>query len=213
MPNFDFSPFMSRVKGNPRKFVTLISCLTLLFSLGLCSRAFSKESRTAPPKASSTKRILVAYFSHSGNTRELAQQIHRKVGGELFEIVTVNPYPRDYHAVVEQAQQEQNSGYRPRLKTKIKNLKPYEVVFIGYPNWWGTMPMPLFTFLSEYDFSGKIIVPFCTHEGSRLGRSVEDITTLCPRSTILEGLAVRGGAARNAQEDVSEWLRKIEAVE
>lgn len=204
---------MNRIKGNPRTFVTLISCLTLLLSLGLCARAFSKESRTAPSKALSTKRILVAYFSHSGNTRELAQQIHRKVGGELFEIVTVNPYPRDYHAVVEQAQQEQNSGYRPRLKTKIKNLKPYEVVFIGYPNWWGTMPMPLFTFLSEYDFSGKIIVPFCTHEGSRLGRSVEDITTLCPRSTILKGLAVRGGAARNAQDDVSEWLWKIRGIE
>lgn len=157
----------------------------------------------------SSKKILAAYFSHSGNTREIANQIHENVGGSIFEIVTVDPYPRNYDEVVKQAKQEQESGYKPTLKTKIENIEPYEVVFIGYPNWWGTIPRPVATFLSEYNLSGKTIVPFCTHEGSRLGRSVADITKLCPQSTILDGLAVRGREVKNAQNGVSEWLHEL----
>ncbi len=154
-------------------------------------------------------KILVAYFSHSGNTRVIANQIHESVGGDTFEILTVDPYPSDYDAVVEQARNELREGYRPKLKTKIENMGQYSVVFVGYPNWWGTIPMPVATFLSEYDFSGKTIVPFCTNEGSGLGRSVADIKELCPRSAILDGLAVRGSYAKEARNDVSEWLRKI----
>ncbi len=150
----------------------------------------------------------MAYFSHAGNTREIANQIHEKVGGDIFEIVTVDPYPEDYNACVNQAKQEQDDNSRPELAAKVENMDSYDVVFVGYPNWWGTMPMAVFTFLEEYDFSGKTIVPFCTHEGSRLGRSVEDIKKLCPQSTILEGLAVRGGDVKNAQNEVSEWLRE-----
>ncbi len=143
----------------------------------------------------------------------IANQIHKDVGGDIFEIVTVDPYPDDYNACVDKAKQEQDDDYRPKLKTKVENMDSYDVVFVGYPNWWGTMPMAVFTFLEEYDFSGKTIVPFCTHEGSRLGRSVEDIKELCPQSTILEGLAVRGGDVKNAQNEVSEWLRKIGMME
>jgi len=158
---------------------------------------------------SGTKKILVAYFSHSGNTREVANQIHKSVGGDIFEIQAVKPYPNDYDAVVKQARQEQDSGYKPALKTKIENIKSYDLVFIGYPIWWGTFPPPVRTFLSEYDFSGKTIVPFCTHGGSGLGQSVTDISTLCPRSTLLDGIAVWGRDAKTAQNEVSEWLRKI----
>ena len=85
----------------------------------------------------------------------------------------------------------------------------YHVVFVGYPNWWGTIPRPVATFFSEYDFSGKTVVPFCTHEGSQLGRSVPDIKKLCPQSTILDGLAVRGSDVKNAQNEVSGWLREL----
>ena len=155
------------------------------------------------------KKILVAYFSHSGNTREIANQIHKSIGGNLFEIQSVDPYPNEYNEVVEQAKQELQSGYRPKLKTEVEGLEAYEVVFIGYPNWWGTIPRPVATFLSKYDFSEKTIVPFCTHEGSRLGRSVTDIRKLCPQSTILEGLAVRGREVKTAQNEVFGWLRKI----
>lgn len=153
--------------------------------------------------------VLVAYFSHSSNTRVIANQIHGSVGGDIFEILAVDPYPRDYDEVVEQARKEVREEYRPKLKTKVENIGSYNVVFVGYPNWWGTVPMPVATFLSEYDLSGKTIVPFCTHEGSRLGRSVADIKEFCPQSTILDGLPVRGGDVKNAQNEVSGWLRKI----
>jgi flavodoxin len=156
-----------------------------------------------------TKKILVAYFSHSGNTREIANQIHKSVGGDIFEIQAVKPYPHDYDAVVQQARQELDSGYKPELKTKVKNIKSYDLVFIGYPVWWGTFPAPVKTFLSEYDFSGKTIAPFCTHEGSGLGRSATDISKLCTKSTVLDGVAIRGRDVKTAQNKVSEWLRKI----
>lgn len=86
------------------------------------------------------------------------------------------------------------------------------MIFVGYPNWWGTMPMAVFTFLEEYNLSGKTIIPFCTHEGSGLGRSVTDIKKLCPQSTIEDGLAIRGKNVKNAKEDLSEWLRKLEMI-
>ena len=153
--------------------------------------------------------ILVAYFSHSGNTREIANQIHKSVGGDIFEIQSVKKYPDDYDAVVEQARQELDSGYKPALKTKMENIKPYDLVFIGYPIWWGTFPAPVKTFLSEYDFSGKTIAPFCTHEGSGLGRSATDISKLCPKSALLNGAAIRGRDVKTARNKVSEWLREI----
>jgi flavodoxin len=160
-----------------------------------------------------TKKILVAYFSHSGNTREIANQIHKSVGGDIFEIQPVKPYPHDYDAVVQQARQELDSGYKPALKTKIENIKSYDLVFVGYPIWWGTIPAPVKTFLSEYNFSGKTILPFCTHEGSGLGRSVTDISKLCPKSTVLDGVGIRGSDVKTAQNKVSEWLGKIKITE
>ena len=155
------------------------------------------------------KTILVAYFSRSGNTREIANQIHKIVGGDIFEIQSVKPYPNDYDAVVKQAKQELESNYKPALKTKVNNFKPYDFIFIGYPAWWYTIPAPTSTFLSEYDFSGKTIAPFCTHEGSGLSRSVTDISKLCPKSTVLDGLAIKGSTVKTSQMEVSEWLRKI----
>jgi flavodoxin len=171
-----------------------------------------KTSEVAAKSNSGNKKILVAYFSHSGNTREIANQIHQRVGGDIFEIQTVKTYPNDYDTVVSQARQELDSGYKPALKTKIANFKSYDLIFIGYPNWWGTIPRPIVTFLSEYDLSGKTIAPFCTHEGSRLGQSVKDIKIICPQSTVLDGLAVRGGSVKNAQSEVSAWLHLIGVV-
>jgi flavodoxin len=151
----------------------------------------------------------VVYFSYSGNTREIANQIHKDVGGDIFEIQSLESYPSEYDAVVKQAKQELDSGYKPALKARIENSKSYDLVFIGHPNWWGTIPAPVKTLLSVDDFSGKTILPFCTHEGTGLGRSITDISRLCPKSTILDGIAVRGRDVRIAQSKVSEWLRKI----
>ena len=167
------------------------------------------ETGSQPQTNAGNKKILIAYFSKTGNTREIANQIHANVGGDLFEIATVDPYPTDYKATVDQAKQEQENNYRPKLKATVQNMDAYDVIYLGYPDWWGTMPMAVFTFLESYNFSGKTIIPFCTHEGSRLGRSVNDIRALCPQSTILDGLAIRGSDAKNAQNDVAAWLRQI----
>ena len=158
-------------------------------------------------------KILVAYFSHSGNTLEIAHQIHKSAGGDIFEIQALKPYPVDYDTVVQQARQELDSNFKPALKTKLENIRPYDSVFIGYPVWWGTIPAPVKTFLLEYDLSEKTVAPFCTHEGSGLGRSAMDISKLCPGSTLLDGIAIRGREVKTAQSKVSEWLRKIKITQ
>jgi len=154
-------------------------------------------------------KCLVAYFSHSGNTRVIAHEIQAHVGGDIFEIVPVDPYPRDYDAVVAKARKELDVDSRPTLKTNVENMGLYNVVFVGYPNWWGTVPRPVATFLAACDFSGKTLGPFCTHEGGGLGRSVTDIEELCPQSIVLDGLAIRGGDVRNAHDKISVWLKEI----
>ena len=155
------------------------------------------------------KKILVAYFSHSGNTREVAEQIQKMSGGDIFEIRAVKPYPDDYEAAKTRAQRELDEDYRPELAAKVENMGAYDAVFIGYPIWWSTFPAPIKTFLSAYDLTGKTVVPFCTNEGSGLGRSVADISKSCPKSVILEGLAIRGEDARTSRDKVLEWLRQI----
>lgn len=152
--------------------------------------------------------VLIAYFSHSGNTRHMAKQIHDQTLGDIFEIRTTKSYPKDYDTVVNQAKREQDMDYRPQLATHLPDLGAYEAIFVGYPNWWGTMPMALFTLLEENDFSGKTLIPFCTHEGSQFGSSVSDMKKISPQATILDGLAIRGGSVRNksTQRDITEWL-------
>lgn len=167
--------------------------------------------------------ILIAYFSRSGNnyvgeqivnlqignTEVVAKMIREMTKGDLFHIESVNVYPDGYTETTEVAQQELRAKARPKLTGHLENMASYDVIFLGYPNWWGTMPMPVFTFLEEYDLSGKTIVPFCTHEGSGLGHSVADIKKICPRSTILDDFAVRGGDVKKAKNDISAWLGKI----
>jgi flavodoxin len=158
---------------------------------------------------SSSKKMLVAYFSHSGNTRVIAEQIKAITGGEIFEIKPVKNYPSAYQAVVDQAEKEINANYKPQLKSEAENMDTYDVVFIGSPNWWSTIAPPVATFLSSHDFEGKTIIPFITHEGNRMGRSVSDIKKLCPAASIEAEHSFRGRSVQNSQNEVSEWLRKI----
>jgi flavodoxin len=157
-------------------------------------------------------KTLVAYFSWSGNTREIAKLIQQQTGGDLFEIKTVKPYPTDYNECTDVAKKEQQANAHPALADTIKNFATYDVVFVGYPNWWGTMPQALLTFLEAYDFSGKTIVPFCTHGSGRWGRSLNDLKKLYPDATVLEGLAISGNLARRSKDDVVKWLQKIGMV-
>lgn len=186
--------------------IGLIAALCGILSSG---NAFCANEQQKSPK---NVRILVAYFSHSGNTRYMAEQIHARVGGDLVEIKPLRPYPKDYDTVVDQAKREQGMKFRPQLASTIPNIRSYDVVFIGYPNWWGTMPMALFTFFEKNDFSGKTLIPFCTHEGSRFGRSIADMKRLNPRSTVLEGLAIRGRSVKSgsSQRDLAEWLSNVQ---
>jgi flavodoxin len=163
---------------------------------------------TAAAKATGGRITLIVYFSRTGNTREVAGQIHELIGGDRQELETVAPYPADYEAVKAQARREQASGYKPALTTKVANIRSYDLVYVGTPIWWATLPPPVRTFLSEYDLSDKTIVPFVTHAGSGFGSVVGDIAALCPRSILAKGVAVRGKEAKSARGTVAEWLRR-----
>ncbi|WP_241243576.1 flavodoxin [Caldicellulosiruptor changbaiensis] len=139
----------------------------------------------------------------------MAQKIQKLTGGDLFEIKPAKQYPEDYYETIEVAKEEKRKNARPELANKLEDISPYEVVFLGYPNWWGTMPMAVFTFLESYDFAGKTIAPFCTHEGSGLGSSERDIKKLCPNANVLPGLAIRGSSVNQADKDIQNWLSRL----
>jgi len=152
-------------------------------------------------------KILIAYFSRSGHTREFAKLIQQHSGGDLLEVRPVRPYPQDYRETTEQAKREQETHARPQIIAEVNHMASYEVVFLGYPNWWGTMPMALFTWLEQYDLSGKTLIPFCTHEGSRFGHSLADIKSKCPKATILDGLALHASLPKElALRNIAQWL-------
>lgn len=188
-----------------KKLCSWLTAALLVFS---GQQLFAKSNKDGKPMQT-TKKILVVYFSHSGNTRVIANQIHELAGGDIFELQPVAPYPADYNAVVQQAKEELQSDLKPKLKTKLKNIGEYDTVFIGSPNWWGTVAGPVRTFLADYDLAGKTVAPFITHEGSGLGSSARDIAKRCPKATVVEGLAVRGSSVKSARSDVAEWLRKL----
>jgi flavodoxin len=161
---------------------------------------------------SGARKMLVAYFSWGGNTRTIAKMIFQTVGGAIFEIKTVNMYPKEYRLVTDIATQEQKANARPALMASVNDMDSYDTVFLGYPNWWESIPMAIFTFLESYDFTGKTIIPFCTHEGSALSQTVATIKRLCPGATVRDGLAIRGGKVNRAQIDVQNWLRSLGTV-
>ena len=189
--------------------------LGLLPLVGCAAPAWGAEAKGAAAAAASgaqaaqPKKPLVVYFSHSGNTRKLAEIIHKKVGGDILEIEPVTPYPSDYQATVDQAKREQQENARPAVKTKIANPDEYGVVFLGYPNWWSSMPMPVWTFIEQNGLDGKTIAPFDTHGGGGMGHSESDLKKLVPHSKVLKALPVRGTRAGDAEKDVEKWLESL----
>lgn len=129
--------------------------------------------------AMENKKILVAYYSYSGNTKKVAEAIHQKVGGEIFEIKAEGTYPDDYHQMTEQAKKEIEDGYRPQLTTSVADISQYDVIFLGSPIWWGTITPQVSSFIESYDLSGKTIIPFVTHGGGGKSRSFTDIDSQC----------------------------------
>lgn len=168
---------------------------------------------------------LIAYFSRAdknyvngdiidlpvGNTEIIANKIKDLTNSDIFKIKTLKSYPEDYRKTVDIAREELNDDVRPELAETLDSIDPYDVIYIGYPNWCGTMPMAVFRFLESYDFSSKILVPFCTHEGSGFGGSVYDIQRLCPTAKILEGIAIRGSEVNSSktEKNLEEYLESI----
>ena len=181
-----------------------------------------KETQTTA-SARSDQRVLVVYFSRAdentggvgyiekGNTNILAEMIAERTHGDLFEIKTVKPYPKEYRPATEAAKQEKEENARPEIVGELPDLSKYDVVFLGYPIWWSDMPMPVYTFLDRENFAGKIILPFCTHEGSGLSdtqRSIADVT----KADVREGFALQGHIAQKSPEEARtalyEWMSK-----
>ncbi|AIF50307.1 flavodoxin [Pelosinus sp. UFO1] len=165
-----------------------------------------KKEQTAMGK---DKKILIAYFSHTRNTKAFAEGIQKEIGGDLFEIEPQDAYPQDHEAVVQQAKGEVNSGYTPKLKNKALDISSYDVIFIGTPIWWYTVAPPVRTFLTEYDLSGKTIIPFSTHKGSGLSGIDKTIKELQPKAKVLEGFAIWDDRAKNMQPDIAKWLQRL----
>lgn len=151
-------------------------------------------------------KTLVAYFSWSGNTRQMAEAIAQETGGDLFEISTATPYPDDYNTLLEIAQQEQSDGARPELAAQVEDWDSYDTIFVGYPNWWSDAPMAVYTFLEAYDFTGKTLIPFNTSASGGFGRSLTGIASCASGATILDGLALTQDQLDQTQEQVSTWL-------
>lgn len=191
-----------------------------------------------PIEESSGTNMLVAYFSYAenaalpdgvdasatasirtwngettGNTGVVAAMIAEATGADLFSIQTVEQYPDSYDATIDQGQEERNADARPELATHVENLDNYDVIFLGFPNWWGDMPMAVYSFLDEVDLSGKTIVPFVTSGGSGFSNTISTIESMESGATVQEGLSISGSSAVNAQDQVTEWLSGLGYIE
>ena len=162
----------------------------------------SSETR----KTASSGKMLIAYFSWSGNTQGVAEEIQRQTGADLFELVPIPAYSDDYNTVLMEAQRDQHDQARPALRDQVENMDAYDIIFLGYPNWWASIPMPIASFLEAYDFSGKTILPFCSHGGGRFGQSLTAIAKLAPQAVIAPGLSVHYSGGSALPGDVHTWL-------
>jgi len=189
--------------------------------------AQQEEADTDSDSNTEGNSILVAYFSlageqygvgviEEGNTSIIAKMIAEQTGADLFEIEAVNAYPETYDGLLDVSRQEMSDNARPEIVGTVDNMEDYDIVFVGYPNWWGRMPMIIYNFLESYDFSGKTVIPFCTHGGSGLSGTESTIADITG-AEMMDGFDIAGEAAQNqrdkASEAVTEWLRKGGFVE
>lgn len=151
-------------------------------------------------------KVLIAFFSWGGNTRGIAREIQSQTRADLFEIELVTPYSSSYNTVLDEAQHDQNIQARPEIKNHVENFEQYDTIILGYPNWWASIPMPIASFLEEYDFTGKTIIPFCSHGGGRFGQSLTAIAKLAPDAVMGEPLSVHYSGGGTLSQDVKDWL-------
>lgn len=196
--------------------ILLMFLLVLAFTTGCSANEPYEEQDTSsskkpeePSEPDDNKKVLIVYFSHTGNTRTIAGYIHDMVKSDSVELETKDVYTDDYDALLAQIRREVADEYCPPLKTQIENLSSYDVIFVGYPIWVETAAPPIRTFLTTHDFSGKTIVPFCTSGTSSAEASYRLVQSLCPNSTVLKGIQIRRGTYDTAQERVAAWLLEI----
>ena len=185
------------------------------------SEAVTDAATSENEPASDGANILVAYFSRAdenynvgtidkGNTQIVAEYIADEVGADSFHIETVNAYPADYDECCDVAKQEQADKARPEISGKVENMEQYDIVFLGYPIWWGDMPMAVYSFMDSYDFSDKVVIPFNTHEGSGESGTYSAIASYLPNAQVLDGMAIQGQTAQefsaDTQQAVRDWL-------
>lgn len=188
----------------------------------------NEDSQTTTAEVLGNSKILIAYFGVPetdgtdteagasrvavdgevlGNNEYIAQMIQQETGGDLFAIETVQKYPGTHEELLEFAYEEMQEGARPELATQIENLDSYDTIFLGFPNWNADLPMPLYTLLEEYDFSGKTIIPFTTHGGSGFSSTIRTIESLQPDAEVVEdGLSVSRNSVDGAKNDVIDWV-------
>lgn len=220
-----------------KRVFSILMVLTLLFSLAACSGGTnSGKSPSTPPQnseitstqvkessnqnsssesvapdsksAETGNKSLVVYFSWSGNTENVAKAIQSQTDSDIWEIIPATPYSDDYDTVLDLAQEEQRIGARPAISGSIENMEQYGVIYVGYPQWWGDMPMILYTFFDTYDLSGKTIAPFCTSGGSGLSGTVNEIKELEPNATVMDGFHIGSSSSADPNNPVSDWLEQ-----
>ncbi|WP_295812239.1 flavodoxin [uncultured Victivallis sp.] len=180
-----------------------------MFSMSGCS---AEDGSPAAKVTAEPAKVLIAYYSWSGNTRAAAEQIQKITGGTLFEIKPAKAYPSDYSACVDQAKQECRDEFKPELATKVEDFAKYDVIFVGTPNWWSTMAPPVRSFLAGYDFSGKTVIPFVTHGGGGMARCERDMRKVCPKAAFGKGGAFSGGSIRNAADALRKWVDEVVTI-
>lgn len=202
-----------------KKMFSIMLVGTVVCSLAACSGGTGEEEQPETQETAENVDIaagegtaLIAYFSWSGNTEAVAQEIQAQTGADLFEIVPAEPYTDDYDELLDIAQEEQSSDARPAIAETV-DLSSYDTVYLGFPNWWGDMPMILYTFLDEYDLSGKTVAPFNTSGGSGFSSSLDTIAQMEPEAEITEGISLGSEEAEDCADEVAEWLANMGMTE
>lgn len=218
-----------------KKIISLFMALTMVLSLAACStnqsiskstpkESSSQTNKSTPAPSNTNGKNLVVYFSMPdnvddstvvidgetlGNTQYMAYVIQETIGADIFRIEPETPYPTDHDKLVDLAKEEQNDNARPKIKNMIENFDTYENIFVGYPNWWGDMPMILYSFFDEYDFSGKTIIPFNTHGGSGFSSTISTIKELELNATILDGKSISRNDIEGAEQEIIDWVKSL----
>ena len=222
-----------------KKIISLFMVLTMVLSLAACStnqspsestpeESSSQTNESTPTPSNTNGKNLVVYFSMPdnvddstvvidgetlGNTQYMAYVIQETVGADIFRIEPETPYPTDHDELVDLASEEQSNNARPAIKDTIENFDTYENIFVGYPNWWGDMPMILYSFFDEYDFSGKTIIPFNTHGGSGFSGTISTIKELEPNAEVLDGKSISRNDIQDAEQEIVDWVNSLGLTE